>query len=245
MIKFFRKIRQKLLSENKFSRYLTYAIGEVFLVVVGILIALSINNWNTERIERKAEQKLLKTLLVDLVSNEEILKTVELEINSQIEQTVKLLALMEDEPNDSSVYKVKGLLFLSSEVADLQINKSGIESLISDNVKLITNDSIKSSILSISRLYEDYKEQENLMKSLKHDRIRPKMQEYISLANIADGSKKFKSDTKGMLSDRTLANYLTDRIWESAEWKEDFITLKKENQRLIGMITKELRTKNK
>jgi len=49
MIKFFRKIRQNLLSENKFSKYLIYAIGEIFLVVVGILIALQINNWNEER----------------------------------------------------------------------------------------------------------------------------------------------------------------------------------------------------
>jgi hypothetical protein len=46
MIKFFRKIRQQLLTENKFSKYLLYAIGEIVLVVIGILIALSINNWN-------------------------------------------------------------------------------------------------------------------------------------------------------------------------------------------------------
>lgn len=46
MIKFFRKIKQKLISENKFSKYLIYAIGEIILVVVGILIALKVNNWN-------------------------------------------------------------------------------------------------------------------------------------------------------------------------------------------------------
>ena len=46
MIKFFRKIRQNLLSEGKTGKYLKYAIGEIILVVIGILIALSINNWN-------------------------------------------------------------------------------------------------------------------------------------------------------------------------------------------------------
>ena len=46
MIKFFRKIRQNLLMENKTSKYFKYAIGEILLVVIGILIALSINNWN-------------------------------------------------------------------------------------------------------------------------------------------------------------------------------------------------------
>lgn len=46
MIKFFRKIRQRLLTENKFSKYLLYAIGEIILVVIGILIAININNTN-------------------------------------------------------------------------------------------------------------------------------------------------------------------------------------------------------
>ena len=59
MIKFFRKIRQRLLSENKFSKYLIYAIGEIILVVIGILIALSINNWNENKKDRKLEKEFL------------------------------------------------------------------------------------------------------------------------------------------------------------------------------------------
>lgn len=59
MIKFFRKIRRQLLSENKFNRYFKYAIGEIILVVIGILIALQINNWNTKK---DNEQKVIKTL---------------------------------------------------------------------------------------------------------------------------------------------------------------------------------------
>lgn len=49
MIKFFRKIRKQLLTENRFSRYFVYAIGEIVLVVIGILIALQLNNWNEIR----------------------------------------------------------------------------------------------------------------------------------------------------------------------------------------------------
>lgn len=66
MIKFLRKIRQTLLSENKFSKYLIYAIGEIILVVIGILIALSINNWN-ERQKRIADElAYLKRLQNDI-----------------------------------------------------------------------------------------------------------------------------------------------------------------------------------
>lgn len=49
MIKFFRKIRQKALTDNRFGKYFTYAIGKIVLVVSGILIALQINNWKEEK----------------------------------------------------------------------------------------------------------------------------------------------------------------------------------------------------
>lgn len=60
MINFFRKIRQKLLSDGKIWKYLTYAIGEIILVVIGILIALQINNWNENRKNRAFEIFTLK-----------------------------------------------------------------------------------------------------------------------------------------------------------------------------------------
>lgn len=69
MIKFFRKIRQRLLTENKFSKYLLYAIGEIVLVVVGILIALSVNNLNEYQKERETEVKVLKEVVENLEAN--------------------------------------------------------------------------------------------------------------------------------------------------------------------------------
>jgi hypothetical protein len=71
MIKFFRKIRQKQLTENKFSKYLLYAIGEIILVVIGILIALQINNWNGEQKIEKEEISILSNLLESLYSAKE------------------------------------------------------------------------------------------------------------------------------------------------------------------------------
>ncbi|NND93665.1 MAG: hypothetical protein HKN45_02305, partial [Flavobacteriales bacterium] len=69
MIKFFRHIRQRLLTENKFSKYLLYAVGEIVLVVIGILIALQINNWNEERKATRKERQALVEVLSDLELN--------------------------------------------------------------------------------------------------------------------------------------------------------------------------------
>ena len=69
MIKFFRHIRQNLIMENKSGKYLKYAIGEIVLVVIGILIALSINNWNINRVDSKKEIKYLKSIKLDLLKD--------------------------------------------------------------------------------------------------------------------------------------------------------------------------------
>lgn len=66
MIKLFRNIRKNLLAEGKNSKYLKYAIGEIILVVIGILIALSINNWNEGRKEKHSMNMALLSLIEDL-----------------------------------------------------------------------------------------------------------------------------------------------------------------------------------
>ena len=66
MIHIFRRIRQKLLKEENLSRYLIYAIGEIALVMIGILLALQINTWNSKRIEKKEEQFIYQRLIQDL-----------------------------------------------------------------------------------------------------------------------------------------------------------------------------------
>ena len=69
MLRFLRQIRQRLLAENRFSKYLLYAIGEIILVVIGILLALQIDNWNDERKDRDRERAYIKSFLVDLEKN--------------------------------------------------------------------------------------------------------------------------------------------------------------------------------
>ena len=101
MIKFFRQIRQSLIMENKTSnttiakakagRYFKYAIGEIVLVVIGILIALQINNWNEERKNRELEQNYYCRILEDFQLTQELIEQSTIAVNEQIENGKKLI----------------------------------------------------------------------------------------------------------------------------------------------------------
>ena len=69
MLRFFRQIRQRLLTDNKISKYLLYAVGEILLVVIGILIALQIDNWNEERKNKLKEENYLLQLKDEFEAN--------------------------------------------------------------------------------------------------------------------------------------------------------------------------------
>tara|TARA_R110002096_G_scaffold28290_1_gene85790 strand:+ start:123 stop:854 length:732 start_codon:yes stop_codon:yes gene_type:complete len=73
MINFFRKIRQKTLTESKFSKYLIYAVGEIILVVIGILIALQVNNLNEVRKSNLELKKINQNLIQEFESNQKAL----------------------------------------------------------------------------------------------------------------------------------------------------------------------------
>ena len=104
MIKFFRHIRQKLLSENKFYKYLLYAIGEIVLVVIGILIALSINNWNELKKERQLEVNTLKEIRNSFIND---LKELNGGVNNYDRSTHKLeQMLVEFSKNSKSMAKI-------------------------------------------------------------------------------------------------------------------------------------------
>ena len=75
MLRFFRQIRQRLITDNKFSKYLLYAIGEILLVVIGILIALQVNAYQDERMERSKECEYLSSLITDLTIEKNFLET--------------------------------------------------------------------------------------------------------------------------------------------------------------------------
>ena len=108
MIKFFRKIRHNLLNQNKLSKYLMYAIGEIVLVVIGILIALSINNWNQERVSNDKAYSYLNQINKDLSLDLRYYKYMIRESSNQI-LIYDELAILKTE-NDSLLVKFGNII---------------------------------------------------------------------------------------------------------------------------------------
>ena len=156
MIKFFRRIRQKLLTENNFSKYLIYAFGEIILVVFGILIALSINNWNEKRKQNELETVYLKRLHNDLKKD---IVTFSNEIQRLERNNEKIVnfsnVLKEENYNDSTLvaltreYMIFGTLY-----PIFNPSTSTFEDLSSTgNLSVISKTEIRDSIV---KHYEEY-----------------------------------------------------------------------------------------
>src|SRR6056300_982378 len=96
MIKFFRKIRYDLMEKNKTGKYLKYALGEIILVIIGILIAVSINDWNGDRKLKIEQQFILKDLKQEMTENQKALETTIKENEKSFQAAVEMMALFND-----------------------------------------------------------------------------------------------------------------------------------------------------
>ena len=155
MIRFFRNIRQKLAAENNVSKYLRYAIGEIILVVIGILIALQINNWNENRKERLIEIKYLKNLKHNLQNDSMDLveyKNIRIGISNAAHELLKYAKLQ----NFDNVYRLDSLYITVVLWVQFIHNNNTFEELRSSgNLQLIKNDSIKNLLLDLNQKYEE------------------------------------------------------------------------------------------
>lgn len=143
MIKFFRKIRQNLLSEGKTGKYLKYAVGEIVLVVIGILIALQLNEWNAHRKQIKLEKeyycRLLDDIRLDKEQTQNLLQLAEERLVAS-NQSVRLLL-----KNNSEKTEIGTQISLSTKAiySDFEPNNSAYEDLKSGaNLNIISDKSI-------------------------------------------------------------------------------------------------------
>ncbi len=110
MIRFFRQIRKTLMEQNKTRTYLIYAVGEIALVMIGILLALQVNNWNEERIEYEQEKLLIDNLNEEFSENLSILEKDILRLDSVIVGMEYLLQVMHDGPGSMTILEFEQLL---------------------------------------------------------------------------------------------------------------------------------------
>jgi len=146
MIPFFRKIRKNLADDNNPLKYMRYAIGEIVLVVIGILIALSINNWNETRKDHRQEVVYYCKIKEDLESDKNRIETI---IESIVERQVvckQLLLKLHSTPKDKSVVIDDYLAAVRSDV--FYPNKAAITDLTSSGkLSLLHNEELKKIIL--------------------------------------------------------------------------------------------------
>jgi len=250
MIKFFRHIRQTLIMENKTSKYFKYAIGEIVLVVIGILIALQVNNWNIERIERKSELKFLKNIQLDL---EKDLSSLSFLINfrkERIKGDSKIIQHINGAPIKDITEVTKNVVNTIMEQRFSPNNNTYVELSSSGNLNLISNDSIKSLLLELEALYKlnnfgidheafDYREyiSKSLAKHTNLEQLTPVFMDEKTIEEQGITRESFKA------------------LFESPEYKngiyiigltsKDMITLYEDiaakSRQIIAMIQKELK----
>lgn len=157
------KIRQNLLSENKFSKYLTYAIGEIVLVVIGILIALSINNWNIKNQEREAERISLMALQREFTQNMKLLNEVIDRNSLNIEGATKMIESFKSGVSDT--ISEKTIANNTYQTFGNEINytpNTGVltEIISSGDLRLIQNQELKHMLAAFGSWMEKIKQQE-------------------------------------------------------------------------------------
>ncbi len=146
MIKVFRKIRQTMIKENKASKYLLYAIGEIILVVIGILIALGINNWNSQNKAKKTETEYYCRIIEDFDIDLENIDQRYTKSEEQIEIGKRLIIDLHSQKKDRNYLMnaylkvVRTDFFIPSKAAFDDIKSSG-------NLNVLSNIKVKNSLI--------------------------------------------------------------------------------------------------
>ncbi|WP_445385804.1 DUF6090 family protein [Robiginitalea sp. IMCC44478] len=164
MINFFRKIRQNLLSEGKTGKYIKYALGEIFLVMIGILLALQVNNWNEKRKSNTLKEAYIENLIADLNTDLENLDQLNF-INTHNEKEGRYLAeFLDNRLTEPDTLRLTYAIISTGFIPNITIISSTYDDLINSNNIHLFND------VQIKKLLDGYYIPDNWVK-LFNDRI--------------------------------------------------------------------------
>jgi len=148
MITFFRKIRQRLVSENRFSKYLIYAVGEIILVMIGILLAFQVNNWKEKRTRISKESSYLRDIKTNLQNDIEAIDSV-LAFNAYKAVITDSMFYTLEQHSDPEVYMpiIIPYMYTLTEYAVFEPNRSTFSNMLSsENIDLITDEELKKQL---------------------------------------------------------------------------------------------------
>ena len=234
MIKFFRKIRQRLLTEYKFSRYLLYAIGEVILVVIGILIALSINNWNQDRQTKTLEKILLNELKENLTRDLEVM-TGNMDFHNEIITSSELIINVLDKKipysdtidNHFSRILLVPLFFPTS---------SAYKRITSNGTHIISNDSLRFEIIDLyDNNYSWLKQWVDSERDKQNKDIRELYR--VKFSKLRYFGKTNPVDVNKLLQDQEYKNY----VYQQIEMTKYTITLYRSRIYMVNNILSMIR----
>jgi len=259
MIKFFRKIRQNLLSEGKTGTYLKYAVGEIILVVIGILIALGINNWNSNRINTSKQRDYLMAIKNDLEKQIPVFNTLVKRCDSISVVGSNILNDYKSSQDFSlidSLNKKLSLFFYSEKFPGIYTTFEELKS--TGQINLIKNKSVRTQIISY---YQNAKESQEGMRIVTSDivysHIYPTLKtstvilpENLGYKNgINEVPSKIQSALKAKLTDPdtelALFNTINLRIIAAKANQNYLLKSKDEAEQLLDAIGKELNQNKK
>jgi hypothetical protein len=229
MIKFFRKIRQNLLMENKTGKYFKYAIGEILLVVIGILIALQINNWNEDNKQQFKSENLKTRLQNQINQNIQLTEKKAGDIKIRIEKMTRLM-LMIGEPLETFDFKEldgKFNIILTDFHLGLDLNTLA-EAQDNGEIASIKNDSLRVALYKLATINETIEERETVANGDNLNFVVPYFYKNLNGRNIASNSdinhrekigysKLNNHNYSKIINDREFENLLDYRIYYSQE----------------------------
>ncbi|MFT6828108.1 MAG: hypothetical protein ACJAZV_001399 [Roseivirga sp.] len=192
MISFFRKIRLSLLNQSKVTRYLAYAFGEIFLVVIGILVALEVNNWNEEKKRRTFETDIL-SLLDNNLASDSLLMSKELtqaELANQLTDSLLNQVALGDYNEQLNLWMGKIISFqrFKSQSSAFEVLKSkGIENISDKALQLAL---IGYYDLSLFRVYQANSDVENAFNNDWVPIMKEKTSDFVYYTRIAPRNPK-------------------------------------------------------
>ena len=247
MIKFFRKIRYDLMGENKTGKYFKYAIGEIVLVVIGILIALSINNWNENRKNLVKKETLLKALQIEFSSNLTQLDTVLYYDDIVFKNIRRFMNLDPDNSVEITSDSMANWFQNSSFRWTFNPLNGALRSGISSGeIHLIKNNSLSDLLFGWQDFVTDAKEGEvRTIEALLASKAI--IERHIRSANYRTpylppelGESRFLSDYQSLFRDPLFEDYLVERYMSMNEVLVELNQVKKKNKLILKLINIEL-----